>query len=533
MQTRRERERGASLFLAMGAFVFIVPMLGLSVDVAVLYAVKARLQGAVDGAALAAARALTLGPLSGQTAQAQQNAVNWFYANFPSGSWQTSNVVMSTSSVTVAQDPTVAQLRNVTVTATLTAPTYFMRWFNSNPVTVTASGKASRRDVVMMLVLDRSSSMTATACSQMKAAAKLFTGFFAAGRDKIGMVTFSDNFLVTAPTTNFQTVLGYQNGFGSGTGAIDNIDCTGGAGTGSATAMSVAYNELYKANEPGALNVLMLETDGKPNTLTMNFWDSSNTSTLLKSTSTCTDLNTKTLAQGGFASAAKIPKPGWWRSSTTGSPAWDSGVGAYLSDIPEANMIGSIHIGDTDNAWDILKNTLGNSGMSSTYSSSAAGCAFNNGYRSTTAPSDILKFPRTDVWGNDVYPSNHYKSVTLSGNYILPSAGVQNFRNASINALDNAAYQARSNATIPAMIDTILLHTDDNSPDFSLMQRIANDPNADEFNSTPQYGACSATNNCVTYGSPQFQGTFIYSTDPSKLSSAFLRISSQILRLSQ
>ena len=36
----------------------------------------------------------------------------------------------------------------------------------------------------------------------------------------------------------------------------------------------MGYNEIYKMNLPGAFNVLFLETDGLPNTLTMNFWDS-------------------------------------------------------------------------------------------------------------------------------------------------------------------------------------------------------------------------------------------------------------------
>ena len=63
---------------------------GLVVDLGILYSAKARLQAAVDGAALAAARALNLGQTTtAQAASAQQNAVNWFYANFPAGNWAT------------------------------------------------------------------------------------------------------------------------------------------------------------------------------------------------------------------------------------------------------------------------------------------------------------------------------------------------------------------------------------------------------------------------------------------------------------
>ena len=48
--------------LAVMSLIFPYPMIGLAVDVGMLYVVKARLQGAVDGGSLAAARALNLGP---------------------------------------------------------------------------------------------------------------------------------------------------------------------------------------------------------------------------------------------------------------------------------------------------------------------------------------------------------------------------------------------------------------------------------------------------------------------------------------
>ena len=64
----------------------------------------------------------------------------------------------------------------------------------------------------------------------------------------------------TAPSTDFQTVLGYSNTSGSATGLIDAINCNGGTGT--AQAISLGYNELYKKNLPGALNFIMLFTDG-------------------------------------------------------------------------------------------------------------------------------------------------------------------------------------------------------------------------------------------------------------------------------
>src|SRR5215468_7205350 len=98
----RNGEKGVSLLIGIVSLVFVIPMVGLSVDTGFLYTTRSKLQGAVDGAALAAARALTLGQtIQSQEDTAKQNAVNWFYANFPTGTWATQNTVMSTSNVTI------------------------------------------------------------------------------------------------------------------------------------------------------------------------------------------------------------------------------------------------------------------------------------------------------------------------------------------------------------------------------------------------------------------------------------------------
>src|ERR1700733_4978085 len=171
-------------------------MLGLVVDIGILYSVKARLQAAVDGAALAAARALNLGQTTTEQATAaQQNAVNWFYANFPAGNWSTTGTVMTTANVIVVNSPSSANLRQVTVTATTNVPAWFMRYLGFSYTALAVSGQASRKDLVAMLVLDRSGSMcpingvsgptpcsknnTTTACAAMVVAAKNFTGAFA------------------------------------------------------------------------------------------------------------------------------------------------------------------------------------------------------------------------------------------------------------------------------------------------------------------------------------------------------------------
>jgi Flp pilus assembly protein TadG len=569
----KRSEKGITLLFVGVALVFIVPMVGLGIDVGFLYNTKSKLQTAVDGAALAAARALNTGSsTASQALTAQHNAVNWFYANFPSNYFGTQNTVMSTSNVSVFDDPNNAHLRDVTVSATTQVNTLFMKWVGVNYVTVGASGNASRRDIVAMLVLDRSFSIQmAGECSTMIAAAKTFTGQFAEGRDNIGLVTFGGDVLMQqAPTTSFQSVLGYTNDQGSGTGLIDNINCQGNTNT--ATAISVAYNELWKMNLPGALNVLVLETDGLPNTLTLNFWDSTNTVAGLSNTSACTDKNGKTKSAGGFATAATFSTLQW-------TPQIPLGTTSYLSGNPTttaAGLVGAVGTADPgDGAGNIFiwmqqpyygsmmpapggsTSTYFQSTWATTAAGHAPGCGFAdasagpssggvNNY--TTSAGDFAWFPLTDVFGNDLSPAtNPYQTVTLTADSKhIANSGYTNYRAGAQNAADNAAYNARvgyalaspnTSTVLQASIFVIGLGGSGGSPpDPILMQRMANDPNGDEFNTTPQFSACStettAGATCVSY-STQPQGLLVYSNSPSEWSEGFLTISSQILRLSK
>lgn len=551
--------------------MFIVPLVGLGIDIGFLYNTKSKLQTAVDGAALAAARALSTGSsTSSQALTAQNNAVNWFYANFPSNYFGTQNTVMSTANVQVFDDPNNAHLRDVTVNATTQVNTLFMKWFSVNYVTVGAAGNASRRDVVAMLVLDRSFSIQmAGECSTMIAAAKAFTGQFAEGRDNIGLVSFGGDVLMEqAPTTSFQSVLGYTNDSGSGTGLIDSIHCQGNTNT--ASAISVAYNQLWTANLPGALNVLVLETDGLPNTLALNFWDSTNNVVGLTSSSTCTDNGGGKLYKDTTASSF---------STINWTPSIPLGTTSYLSGNPTSTasgLVGAIGTADPgDGAGNIFlymqqpyygtmmptPTGSGSGNFESTWATSASGhaqgCAWAdssagpagvgaNNYATTL--SDFAWFPLTDVFGNQLNPStNPYQTVTLtSDSKHVANTGYTNFRSGAQNAADNAAYNARQGYDLPSPNQTTVMQASifviglggsgGSPPDPILMQRMANDPNGDEFNTTPQFAACStettAGSTCVSY-STQPQGLLVYSNSPSEWSEGFLTISSQILRLSK
>ena len=525
-QNFRNREKGVSLILGTVAMVMIVPMLGLFVDVGILYAAKARLQSSVDGAALAAARALNLGQsVTQETTYAQQNAVNWFYANFPSGNWSTSNTQMSTSSVVVTPS---ANVRSVQVTASSSVPTYFMKWFNVASTTITAVGTASRRDVVIMMVMDRSGSMNSNnGCANMISAAKIFTGQFAAGRDRIGMVEFGDTaWIDSTPTTDFQTTLGYTNNLGSASGLIDSINCNDNTNT--PQALSLGYNTLYQTNLPGAFNILMFFTDGIPNSLTLNFKN------VMLSTSGCQDSRGNAISMGG--SFVNHP-PSW-------TPGWNLGSGTFVPNIP-AGPIGVIASDDPTGTGSYgVRQYKGvsqsNSNHGTLTSGEAPGCSFPSNEENYV--NDFQKLPPTDAWGNALV-ENSYNALTTdaNGNVVLSSNPDTHislngnnliFHYAARNAADEAAQTARSNATIPATVFGVGLGgTSLAPPGYDFMQRITNDPNGDLYNSPALYPACSQEATC-NHWSTQPQGIFIFSSDPTQLNSVFLTMASQILRLS-
>ena len=265
---KQKRERGFALIVNAAMLVFTVAAVGLALDVGSIYMIKGRLSAAVDAAALAAGRSVNLA----NTVQAAQTAATamanqFFAANFPTG------YLGTTGSPTV--NPNFVQevdgsgnpdgILNITVSASVNAPTYFMNIFGVRSIPVSSSGTATRRGLVMMLVLDQSSSMNTatnpTACAAMVAAAHNFITSFSP-YDLIGMVKFDMTaHLAYAPSTSY--------GDGSLDTAIANITC--GGNTNTTSALEMAYQQIQNQNLPLAQNTILLFTDGSPNGISCDF----------------------------------------------------------------------------------------------------------------------------------------------------------------------------------------------------------------------------------------------------------------------
>jgi hypothetical protein len=269
--------------------------------------------------------------------------------------------------------------------------------------------------------------------------------------------------------------------------------------------------------------------------LVYNFYATPGTlaSFALNTTTNCVDNSNLLYKNNGWRTATSA------RQWITGIPMNSTGTG-YMSDIP-AGAIGGFYTSDPDQGTYIEalfspnQTTDSSKSNNSVYLPNANGCQFDNTLTETYG-TDLNWLPGQDVFGNEVAASNEYLSLGLTSGYnnLTGTAGTDwpHTHAAALNATDNAAYNVRTNATLPAYVFVIGLGGNDgNPPDPILLQRMANDSSADQFNSPAAYPACSAEPSCVNYPS-QPQGQFIYSPTDAQLGQAFLAISSQILRLS-
>ena len=166
--SRAAREKGIAVMLTAFMLIFTIPIVGLAIDAGLLYVVRAKLSSACDAAALATARNLNLGlTLAEQTSAATTRGTAFFGANFPAGYMGTYN---TTPTITVTQ--ATLNTLSVTSTASTTAPLYFMRYLGSSATLASSTGRATRRDVNLILVLDRSGSMSGQPCTDMISASK-------------------------------------------------------------------------------------------------------------------------------------------------------------------------------------------------------------------------------------------------------------------------------------------------------------------------------------------------------------------------
>jgi Flp pilus assembly protein TadG len=531
---RRSRESGniMIMFTLMMPFL-LVPMVGLAIDSTVLFSVKAKLQAAVDGGAIAAAQSLNAGlTFTAQKATAEKIADQFIKANFVAsstatgyngywGAYNLNDTTCGANPCIVAAEDNANRRRTVSVTASVQVPLLFMRVLGFSTSTVSASGMAARRDVVMVLVLDRSSSMT-PALSALQAGATYFVNQFQPGRDRLGLVVFGGSAMVAYPPTDWNntTPVGPDTHFRDtpDSSASPNMltsitNMAIGSNTGTADALMLAYKELKAANQPGALNAIVLWTDGQPNGITANFNNS--TTGVIKALSGCIN---KT--DGGNSALSMIG----WMAQVNGFKAGTStakdGRGIYTLSQYDSVKYTSV----TD--W--LKSVNGNEPVLS--SSRSSGCAYatnqanipsdltiptvdyygNSTTGSSASPYTTLDYQQSEIWNNVNECNNGYRrSLDLTKPGDACQVGL-----ASWNAADMAGKQIRADTTFTPVIYA-MGYKGNGGDDPVLMQRLAN--------------VKTASN--TVYDSTKPQGLYLPIATVNDIGPAFQYLLAEILRI--
>jgi Flp pilus assembly protein TadG len=256
--TANPKEKGMVLVLVAALLVLLLLFSGLAIDLGRAYVVQGQLTKAVDGAALAAGRALS----SGSTPE-KDEASRIFRANFPDG-------YLGTSSVTdPATDPNFfsktydaeSGANIITVRAQAKLPVTFMKLGGFNEITVGSLGEARRRLVDLSLVIDTSSSI-GSKWNAVRDAARTFINSFDSSYDRIAVTLFSNGAHVSysMPSTH-----GFDKT--SAMNAVPN-NLLGGS-TAMVEGLYRGWDEL-RSVPPGSqagLRVIVLFTDGCSNSV--------------------------------------------------------------------------------------------------------------------------------------------------------------------------------------------------------------------------------------------------------------------------
>jgi Flp pilus assembly protein TadG len=263
MHTQRSTissQRGYALIYMCVVLTVLLLFTGLAVDTGRAYVVQAQLSKAVDGAALAAARNLNSGNPRGE-------AVTVFKANFPAGYLGTLSSTDPTTDANFFKSTVNATtgINTVTVNATATLPTTFMKLANFNTLNVNAMGEATRRMVDLSLVIDVSSSI-GSSWTAVRDAARVFVNAFDQGNDRIALLTFSNGVSVLDAMPS-------SRGFDKPKVYADIPTTLPGGSTNMVEGLYRGWDELryVPAGQQSGLRVIVLFTDGASNSVPGNY----------------------------------------------------------------------------------------------------------------------------------------------------------------------------------------------------------------------------------------------------------------------
>jgi hypothetical protein len=505
-RTRKElfgsRKAFVTVYMVFATLV-MVPMVGLAIDISVLYNVKSRLQEACDAGAIGAGNLVqrstdVTDPTTNTSLKA--SVLRYFNANFSPAPWSASQMSYNSA---ITQDAT-TKVRTIYVGAKYQVPMLFMRVLGINTSQVAAEAIAKLRFINLVVVVDRSGSVNRTSTGGTSNSTLIesnlitfigdsTTSVFKDGRDVVGLVSFGGAYNVDfTPQTNFQTASPNIST------AINNLRF-GNNATNTGEGLYQAWYQLAQLNQNGALNAVVLITDGRPSAFTASF-------AVNTSTSSCTDRSNK---QGVITAVVGLP-------------------------FPPASSVTKIGVEKYTPACDTSANASCESDKSNTVSNNG-GCAFASTPSNVTTDITIIPTkvgPQDHTTGTLVPSVTQFDAATgyYPANGAFPRTATDatdaaSVRYTSSNYAYNVAQAMRTDTTLTPVIYCIGLNWDpaafptEEPLDADFLATLANDP---DYKSTGKPSG--------VYQTGQTSGKY-YNITYSGLGAALQDIAGQILRL--
>jgi Flp pilus assembly protein TadG len=249
-----QRQRGAIAIMVALSMLVLLAAVGLVIDGGLAYLVKARLNAAVDSAALAGARAVTTGNTQNdQIASATQAARDFFAANIPA------NYLLSQPQITSINVTFNAGMATIDVRAQAPMRVSLMQVMGFSSLTPGAYAQTIRKDLDMAVVVDTSGSLMSSAAA-VRAATKTFLNAFNVTQDRVALIHFASGVEVDNPIST--SARGFDR-----TSMLQNVTAFNfNGGTSSVEGMWNARNQLnmIPTNNRSSQRVIVFFSDGAP-----------------------------------------------------------------------------------------------------------------------------------------------------------------------------------------------------------------------------------------------------------------------------
>lgn len=259
----RKRQQGAVSIVVALSLLVLLGTIGLAIDSGLGYMVKAKLDAAADGAAIAAGQAVTRGDdQDSQTTNATNAAKAFFAANYPAG------FLNSTARLA---DPSIKFDKGtvtIDIAATAQVPITLMQLFGFKVLNVATTSETIRKDLDMAFVIDTTGSMSDTKTQAAVRAGSIgFLNNFDVTSDRVALMHFATGTKVDVAFKNANV-----RGFDRTTMASDINAYAFNGNTNSSEALWNARWQLnHVITQPSSLRVIVFFSDGAPNSFSANF----------------------------------------------------------------------------------------------------------------------------------------------------------------------------------------------------------------------------------------------------------------------